>query len=264
MRPSRLQHHPSSSRANVVARVITLLSIALMGVKVHLWSHDVVHADRFAFSIRAYGLYAIFIWSCIVGILSEVAWRSWSMCVGSSYSRKGYAIASHDDDESAAIPPQGLRVADGDEKEENGFTETETSARDPFEEASYKGFGLVSLTPGTVYSEERLEGKTLATRPVLQLSISNGRPILKQDGMNQGDEIDDIDSSPSEVTLQQIVQADRPGIFYCGPDGLLETIKTDVNTGRNERRRLCGFDIDDGSHRPTISDCTFYEESFEM
>jgi len=238
----------------VAAAVIAFLATALMGVKVHLWSKSVVYANKHSFSVRAYGLCAILLWSFVAAILTEVAWRFWSAWA-MRHTRKGYAIANRTDHES-----QGpLDVANGDDDEVEisnhsvGFNE---STKGGALKESTRRFELASLTPGMIYSEEIVYGKT--TRPVVELSISNGRPTLQHGGG-----LDDADeksgekkaTSFSEATLQQVVGANQPGVFYCGPDALLESIKVAVNGGRDERRRLCG---------EVVADCTFYEESFEM
>jgi hypothetical protein len=107
-----------------------------------------------------------------------------------------------------------------------------------------------------IYSEEIVDGKT--SRPVVELGISNGRPTLQHGGgLDDGNDEsgEEMAMSFSEATLKQVVGANQPGVFYCGPDALLESIKVTVKGGRDERRRLCG---------EVVADCTFYEESFEM
>ena len=266
MRPSRLQHHPHSSRSKVLAGALTFLSTALFGVWAHLWSNDKVQTNRHSFSVRAYGIYAILVWSCLVGILAEVVWRCWSKW-GSPSFRKGYAIANKDDHERPpSFPAQGPHFAKRERIESKvaSLVKTEANAEDYcLEEPSRGWFGPTSLAPGSVYSEKSIKGQT--TYPVLELSLSNGRPILEH-GRGHLDDDDDDESgghvlTPSEAILQEAAGADRPGVFYCGPGGLLERIKANVNTGRNERRQQGGSD---NESKQAVADCAFYEESFEM
>lgn len=264
MRPSRLQHHPHSSCSKVLAGALTFLSTALFGVWAHLWSNDIVQTNKHSFSVRAYGIYAILVWSCLVGILAEVVWRCWSKW-GSPSFRKGYAIANNDDHERPpSFPAQGPHFAERErtESKDDSLVTTEANAEDYcLEEPSRGWFGPTSLAPGRVYSEESIKGQT--TYPVLELSLSNGRPILEH-GIGHLDDDDESGNhvlTPSEAILQEAAGADRPGVFYCGPGGLLERIKANVNTGRNERRQQGGSDKES---KQAVADCAFYEESFEM
>lgn len=264
MRPSRLQHHPHSSRSKVFAGALTFLSTALFGVWALLWSNDKVQTNKHSFSVRAYGIYAVLAWSCVVGILAEVVWRCWSKW-GSPSFRKGYAIANKDDHgPPPSFPAQGPHFVERETTESKvaSLVGTETNAKNyRLEEPSRGWFGPISLAPGRVYSEESIEGPT--AYPVLELSLSNGRPVLEhgRGHLDNDDESGGRVITPSEAILQEAAEADRPGVFYCGPGGLLERIKANVNTGRNEKRQ---HDGSDNGSKQAVADCAFYEESFEM
>ena len=232
MKPSRLQHHPFSSRTRVVAGTVTFLSISLMGVGIHLWSNQIVSTNKHLFSVRLYGLFAILAWACLVGILTEATcrvWSAWSL----RHSLKGYTIANKIDHK-----PQNSTYVDGEDgSETTGKVSFDNSRQVP-----------TSLVPGRIYSEEQ-------NNLVLDLSLSNGRPILEykmepDDDNERGEDI----LSPSEATLRDMVMADQPGVFYCGPQSLMEVIQSRVDTARKARPRRGLVE----------SKCIFYEESFEM
>lgn len=201
-----------------------------------------------------------------MGILTELMWRFGSM---SKNFLKGYTIAGQqrnidEDDVGSSMPSlvsaRGLQWANGDDRRRNN-SDARFAAEEALSSCSQLG-RLESLVPGIIYSDEDEQN---SNRQVLELSIFNGRPILAQ-----GENHDSPESnynipnrSLSEITLQQVVAAESPGIFYCGPVGLLHTIKTRVTAHRTERYRLAGGCHDNDGDR-TIADCTFYEESFEM
>ena len=48
-------------------------------------------------------------------------------------------------------------------------------------------------------------------------------------------------------------------MFYCGPEGLLDTIKSGVHKNQQRFRDTEGDKANDN-----VANCVFYEESFEM
>jgi len=63
--------------------------------------------------------------------------------------------------------------------------------------------------------------------------------------------------------LSELVNADRPRVFYCGFDKLLETIQKCVKAGQAERKRE--LEKSSTAHpSPKITDCVYYKESCEM
>ena len=253
MNPSRLQHHPFASRTRVVTAAVTFLAIALGGVGIQLWANGIVLGNRFRFVVRLYGLGAIVVWTCLVGILVEMAcrfWPAWSL----RHIRTGYAIASKNDHESTSTATASVSSSN---------SSSNTFIEDTFQEPKRGWEGPILLQPGQIYSEEVMDGQA-SCNPALEVSLFHGRPILG--GETAESEDDDNRTcekripSPSEDTLLEVVAADRPGVFYCGPDGLLDAIKTRVKSGRKKRQSLCNS----GTVGFAMADCTFYEESFEM
>jgi len=234
MKPSRLQHHPSSSNARAITGAVTFMVIALVAIKIHLWSNEIVAANNFSFSVRLYGLAAIVALALGAGILEEFIWRLWdSSC---HFRRKGYERANRD-------APNGSDLDLNIDNENT--TEREHSRNFIHEATSQQQLNLATVIPGRIYFETEQN-----TFPMFELCISNGRPSLEHGQKEQNNY--DIDRSPSEVALQEVIGAESPGVFYCGPEGLLQTIKKNIQDGR------------DNNGSTPIAKCAFYEESFEM
>jgi len=268
MRPSKLQYSPSSSRPTIVFGAVSFLSIALVGMAMHHRASDYMLTERSMFSIRAYGIYAVIVWSIVVGFATEILWRCWFFHSPAAwYLNKGYGVAGgHDRDHESNLSADHNE----DNHNENDCWENgRTQELDSEKLYSRAGIGIGSLLPGKFYREEMIVPQTPGS--FLELSIINGRPIFDDDVKHEHDDADHDDieresESPSpsaaSASMRRVVQADRPGVFYCGPDRLLETIKSKVNTDRRlerRKRRSSG-----NNNTKDFPNCVFYEESFEM
>jgi len=253
MNPSRLQHHPFSSRSQAVARALIFLAISIFSVGIHLWTNNLVLENRMSFMVRLYGLFAIVAWSAIVGLLAEIIFRSWK-AYSRRHIRKGYTIADRDcsHKSSSSIPTEESTSASSSSSMESSSLESVDDALQIVPIAPFTRLELASLAPGQIYESGKSSEST-----IVELSLSYGRPVLDSSGEideeKTDNEMGEIILSPSETTVKEVVGADRPGVFYCGPTGLLDTIKANIASGRNERQQITN-----------LAECTFYEESFEM
>jgi len=305
MVPPRIQHHPGASPRGILAGTLVFLSIAVAGTAMHfkLSEHGSAVRYKYSFWVRGYSLTAVVLWSFVVSVVAEVAIR-WLRSGGGSSTclwGPGSLFGGRRKGGYAAFGvPSGLpSVAFGDEEEtdrgdesenqnsgsgkttepirsESTGSETGSDSDGDVPEARPEDPLPSSLVPGTPFFKEIVgpgrttgsasgNGKSITTGVLLELSISNGRPVLER---GSDDDHDDDDTTrgvhparaaAAGTSLRELAGADRPGVFYCGPGVLLESIRSRVGADRDERRRLSG-----GGDNLRIADCTFYEESFEM
>ena len=71
------------------------------------------------FSIRAYGVYAILVWSIIMGFAMDILWRCWFLCCSpvGRHRKNGYAVAD-EHDLALAGPEDDDDDDDGDDDDE--------------------------------------------------------------------------------------------------------------------------------------------------
>jgi len=202
-------------------------------------------------------LYIIVAWSFVVAIGVEVykRYNSGSAANAGSAAPGGGSSTSSDKEEAEELESAAESSDTPNVDNSNGVT---------------KDLELSSLTPGKLHCFPEASDS-----PVLELILSNGRPILSSSStgentcwkrskpIDDGVETGEIaTTSPSDVALLDLVSADRPGVFYCGADKLLEAIQKCVKVGQRERKRE--LKISSPATRCKITDCVYYKESFEM
>jgi hypothetical protein len=283
MRPSKFYHDPLSSPSTAVIASISFLSVSALGMLLHRWLYfHYILENTHQFFVRPYGLFVVLLLSIVVGFVVDVFWRYWLSLSSSSTRRykKGYTATKVDSE--LALVEEG-----DDDKNSNGITSriNNNNNNNSFcgdsdgKQNNEEYLKLRSLSPGKPHRKVVGTSSRSIKKVLLELKISNGRPILfneAYDDENNADEVDeDEDSnndsinayttSAAEVAaeampiMRSVVKAERPGVFYCGPEGLLDTIKSGVHKNRRRRR-----DTEGDKNNDKIANCVFYEESFEM
>ena len=262
MQPSTVQYHPRLSDPTQMAQAATtFMSIAIVGVAVFVWQWHHIYDDtrpRRSFGVRLHGLYVIVAWSFVVAIGVEVYKR---------YNSGGAANAG-----SAA--PGGGSSTSSDKEDAEELESAEES--DDSLGAATKNLRLTSVVPGKAHCYPKTtEDEQTIDQPVLELILSNGRPVLgntenmcsywMKRSKSNDESVEKGETgkvpTPSEVALSELAGANHPGVFYCGADKLLEAIQKCVKEGQKDKRRKLK---NSASGITKITDCVYYKESFEM
>ena len=266
MRPSKFYHDPFSSPSTAVIASISFVSVSILGMVLHRWLYlHYILENTHQFFIRPYGLYGILILSIVVGVVVDGFWRFWLFLSSSSTRRYKNGYTATEVNNELALSDEGVN-----DDNNNGIT----GGNIGIENTSFCGGNdetLRSLSPGEPHRKVIGTSSRGTKKVLLELGISNGRPILfdeDYDDENNASEDSNNDSIDAHATsaeveatpiLRNIIKAQRPGVFYCGPEGLLDTIKSGVHKNQQQLR-----DTDGDKANDNIANCVFYEESFEM
>jgi len=241
----------------------------------HRWLYvHYILENTHLFYVRTYGLIAIVILSIVFGFIVDNLWRCWFLSSSSTRRCKnGYTVTELNSELSLAEEGDD-NISITSRNDNNNNDVDDVFCENDVTQNRGESFELRSLSPGKPIRQ--LIGTTHSVKKVLlELEISNGRPVLFDDYINDGeDEDEDSNTGPTNAyttiaatqtvakAMRNVATAQRPGVFYCGTKGLLDTIKSGVNTIQRQRRN--DDEVAAGTNNGPFNNCVFYEESFEM
>ena len=202
MRPSKFYHDPFSSPSTAVIASISFVSVSILGMVLHRWLYlHYILENTHQFFIRPYGLYGILILSIVVGVVVDGFWRFWLFLSSSSTRRYKNGYTATEVNNELALSDEGVN-----DDNNNGIT----GGNIGIENTSFCGGNdetLRSLSPGEPHRKV-IDTSSRGTKKVLlELGISNGRPILfdeDYDDENNASEDSNNDSIDAHATSAEV------------------------------------------------------------